>query len=241
MSAAESDGWILRAEILHRGTRIVGSTVELGESTALVATEETAFVGDRVKVRLSFPGLLEPIELEAQVISHRLAGGPGEEAGWWLGWVFRSEAEGKSLRELLEGRSGESARAAPLRVLLVEDSRLTREVFQHRLERFFRGREATLSIDIAENGGQALQMLADRDYDLAIVDYYLPGENGDALITHIRSESRSRALPVLAISRGGEAREASFAAGADFFLRKPIAFDELYATLDRLKLERGAR
>jgi CheY-like chemotaxis protein len=246
---------LLRAELTHRQRTLVAPTTHISPTMMSVQTEESAFIGDRVELLLSFPGLLEPVQLEAQVVSQRTSTGPGRPGGWSLGFVFYNDEEQQRLESLLERLDAAVAPGAPTsgqknhpgpragdlyRVLVVDDSTLTRDVFSHGVKKYFRGRHQSVTVDVAAHVEEAWFRLCKEPYDLAIIDYYLPAANGDELINRLRSDERFRGLAVLAISIDGQkAQRATLAAGADLFLSKPIVMDDLFSTLERLNLTRA--
>lgn len=233
---------LLRAELSHGATKLVTHTMEISESLVFVQTDETAYIGDKVQVRFSFPGLVEPFSVETQVIAKQLPAGPGRPGGWTLGFVFYSEEEQKRMLSLLSKfeTPPERALASKYRVLLVEDNSITREAFELAIAKFFGAPGSGVTVDIVDNGQDAWQRLLDQRYDLAIIDYFLPALNGDRLIARLRQEPSLSRLPVVAISIGGsEVKQASLDAGADLFLHKPIVLRDLFATLQQLTAVRA--
>ncbi|MEM9488403.1 MAG: hypothetical protein AAGC55_04625, partial [Myxococcota bacterium] len=97
-----SNRLLLRAELSHSGSRIVTHTLAISESLVVVQTDEDAYIGDKVMVDFSFPGLVAPFSLETQVIAKQLSTHPGEPKGWTLGFVFYSEEEQAWVRNLLQ-------------------------------------------------------------------------------------------------------------------------------------------
>ncbi len=247
-SPARGDGLsaLLRAELVHSGVPIVAHTVELSETMVFVKTHHEAFIGDRVLLRLSFPGLLDRTEFETHVVSHRLPSGPGQPGGLVLGFVFAADEEREQLRTVLTRLGGEDggevAEPAPYRILLVEDSRIVGQAFEYSVHKFFdAGGSRKVQVDIAETGEAAWSCLCSQAYDLAIIDFFLEHGTGAELITQVRRDERLAGLPVVAMSVGGsEAREKSLAAGADFFLDKPVVLKDLFSTLERLIATGGA-
>lgn len=236
--------FILRAELFHKGRSVVAHTMELTETTAMVRTDELLNNGDRLLVRLSFPGLLEPFDLEAHVASRRLPAGPGEPAGVTLVFVFANDEEEEHLRLLLTQGLMPSevtgSESSSFRVLLVEDSETIRDMLLFGAHKHIRGDSARFHIDFAESAEQAWEMLQTGEYHLAIVDYFLPGMHGAQLVERVRSEPALGALPVVAISIGGSAaRDRFMAAGADVYLDKPVVVRDLLKTLDRLLTRLG--
>lgn len=235
---------LLRAELDHEGRTSIGHTMEISESLVFVQTERTAYIGDRVIIRLSFPGLIEPFSLETQVVAQRLASGPGSPGGWTLGFVYYSDKQKARLRELL--RDAEESQAAigdgRYNVLLVDDNSLTRDVFSYGVKQFFDERKTAVKLDVTESGESAWSMLQTGEYDLAIVDFFLPTLTGAQLVQRMREAPELEKLPVMVISAGGsEARDASLAAGADLFLHKPVVMRDLFSTLDQLMRFRHQR
>ena len=235
---------ILRADLVHARRNITAHTVELSVANVLVCTDERAHKGDSVRVRLSFPGLVEPLDLESEVASKRVASAPGDEAAWLLRFLFRSKSEQSALQALLSrGAAGQGANSAvtnkPLfQVLFVDDSRMTRDAFRYSMEKYFgdnSGKSANFTVDVAEDGRSAWDMLGAGSYDLAIVDCFLPDMNGDEVIRRMRRDPHLGQLPILAVSVDGvDARDKMLAAGADMFVAKPLVLRDLLLTLNRL-------
>jgi DNA-binding response OmpR family regulator len=195
-----------------------------------------------VSLRLSFPRILDPVDLVARIADIRIAGEPGEPGGIRL--TFDDPAAGARLMAQLDRAETPGDGAAtpdrPYRVLLVDDSWLIRDMFAYGTAKFFE-RPGALAIDHAEDAEEAWGKLAKSTYDLLIVDYILPSEDGASLIARLRADSRLARTPIVAISVGGrDAREATISAGADVFVDKPLVFRDLFNTL-RVLAERRER
>jgi|SRR5215510_6767466 len=242
MSVANRDRFIVRAEIRAGDESVISYGFDLTSSSIFVVTEWHAPIGTAVSLRLSFPRILEPIDLVARIADIRVAGEPGEPGGIRL--VFDEADVGAKLitqLEYVEASSGTGVgEERPYRVLLVDDSWLIRDMFAYGTAKFFE-RPGTLAIDHAEDAEAAWAKLAKSTYDLVIVDYFLPSEDGASLIARLRSDSRLARTPIVAISVGGrDAREATISAGADVFVDKPLVFRDLFNTL-RVLAERRER
>ncbi|HMH11613.1 MAG TPA: response regulator [Edaphobacter sp.] len=113
------------------------------------------------------------------------------------------------------------------KVLLVEDNELNQEVAMGLLE------PAHMSIDLAENGEAAVQMVNKRDYDLVLMDMQMPVMDGVAATKAIRSNPRFRDLPIIAMTANAmEAdREICRQAGMNDHVSKPIDPDAMFATV----------
>jgi len=81
----------------------------------------------------------------------------------------------------------------------------------------------------AEDGDQAIQILASRPVDLVLLDVMMPGRSGYEVCREIKAQPRPVFLPVLLLTalHEQEQRNAGLAAGADDFLTKPVDRREL--------------
>lgn len=238
MANADKDRFIVRAEIRSSDVTVVSYGFDLTATSIFVVTEWHAAVGTAVALRLSFPKILEPIDVVARISDIRVAGEPGEPAGVRLAFEPDAGDVAARLVALLERVNSPLPSTAsdvrPCRVLLVDDSWLIRDMFAYGTARFFE-RPGALAVDHAEDAERAWDKLANSTYDLVIVDYFLPSEDGASLIARLRREQRMAQTPIVAISVGGrDAREATLSAGADVFVDKPLVFRDLFNTVRML-------
>jgi CheY-like chemotaxis protein len=237
---------LLRAEVECEGHEpFVAHTLELSESEAFIETDAQLPVDAELRVRLSFPRLVEPIHLVGRVTTVCTSTAPGEPAGLEMSITVEAPDDTERLRAVLATIEEEPAEESlqGFRVLLVEDNNLIRDMFSFGIRKYFRGKaQGYVTVDCAVDGAVAWTMLADGSYDLAIVDYYLPVMNGAQLVKRMRAEPRLATVPIVAVSVGGpEARDATLAAGADLFLDKPLVLKDLFATLERLNAHGAQR
>jgi two-component system chemotaxis response regulator CheY len=106
-----------------------------------------------------------------------------------------------------------------LRVLLVDDSPSARKYMRRVLENLGIGKFVE-----AENGRQAVTVLADMQVDLVVTDYNMPEMDGQALVEYIRRQSWQNSVPVLMVtSESNEARLAAVQeAGVSGICDKPF-------------------
>jgi DNA-binding response OmpR family regulator len=109
-------------------------------------------------------------------------------------------------------------------VLVVDDERHVREVLEVGLEQ--RG----FVVTTAPDGVAALKLLRDAAFDVVLLDLMMPKVDGLALLPMLR---RSTEAPVVMLSAKAdiETQVAGLDAGADDYVAKPFAFDELAARL----------
>jgi CheY-like chemotaxis protein len=111
----------------------------------------------------------------------------------------------------------------------VEDNELNQEVAMGLLE------PAHMSIDLAENGEVAVQMVSRHDYDLVLMDMQMPVMDGVAATKAIRSNPRFSDLPIIAMTANAmdADREISRQAGMNDHVSKPIDPDAMFGTIMR--------
>lgn len=112
-------------------------------------------------------------------------------------------------------------------ILLVEDNEVNQEVASELL------RHAKLLVDIANHGQEALDRLAEKQYDCVLMDIQMPVMDGYTATRAIRSQGQYDGLPVIAMTANAssEDRDESLKQGMDAHLSKPIDPKELYQTL----------
>jgi CheY-like chemotaxis protein len=230
---------VLRADLVCGDRAVVGHTVELSDEGAVIQVDDEPNLGEQVRVTLSLSGLLdEPCTLDAQLIGGRIAEGPGSPGIWELRWEPGCDGERERLAELL-AQVRASSGGGPLRILLVEDSAMTRQVFELGVMRLLSGRVGSLSLDCAKDGEGAWEKLLEKPYEVAIIDCLLPGIQGPELIRKLRARGLSD-MAVVAMSVGGEGvRLSALEAGADLFVHKPVVVARLLESLERLGRARG--
>ena len=115
-----------------------------------------------------------------------------------------------------------------MRVLIAEDERMLADAVAEGL------REEAFAVDVVHDGDSALERLSVNDYDVLLLDRDLPVVHGDEVCRAVvESGSRARVLMVTAAS-DVPSRIEGLAIGADDYLTKPFAFEELVARVHAL-------
>jgi two-component system, cell cycle response regulator DivK len=116
-------------------------------------------------------------------------------------------------------------------VLLVEDDRDGRLLFATWLH------DAGFRVDTAHNGHQALDRALEALPDAIVTDLHIPGIDGYELTRRLKSDPRTSAIPVLAVTGYGPFTmdpSRAHRAGCDAVLPKPCEADSLVSTLRAL-------
>jgi two-component system copper resistance phosphate regulon response regulator CusR len=118
-----------------------------------------------------------------------------------------------------------------LKILVIEDEPKAAEYLRQGLT------ESGYAVEVAHNGTDGLHAAATGDHDLLILDVMLPGIDGFAVLSALRT---SKQTPVLMLTARGKTDDKvrGFDLGADDYLVKPFQFPELLARV-RALLKRG--
>jgi len=115
-----------------------------------------------------------------------------------------------------------------MRVLVVEDSKRLLRALSVGL------RQAGFVVDIATTGIEGLRLASLSDYKAIVLDLMLPEMDGFEVITRLRAQKNNVAVLVLTARDFLSDKLTTFGLGADDYLVKPFAFDELIARLRAL-------
>ena len=115
-----------------------------------------------------------------------------------------------------------------MRVLLVEDHSLLRKSLARGL------REANFAVDATGDGREGLWYATGQDYDVIILDLMLPGMDGLSVLRRLRSQGRQSPVLILTARDTVADRVEGLDCGADDYLVKPFAFEELLARVRAL-------
>ncbi|HIJ76255.1 MAG TPA: response regulator transcription factor [Deltaproteobacteria bacterium] len=115
-----------------------------------------------------------------------------------------------------------------MRILVVEDEKKVSGFIKKGLQ------EEGYAVDVAFDGKTGLQMAMDRIHDLIVLDIHLPGMDGLSLLHQLRTARVSTPVLLLTVRANIEDKVLGLDAGADDYLTKPFAFQELVARIRAL-------
>lgn len=115
-----------------------------------------------------------------------------------------------------------------MRILLVEDSKRLQQSIGTGLRR------SGYAVDIASDGEEGLWMAESREYDTIVLDLMLPKLDGLAVLRRLRDQGRGDHVLILTAKDTVEDRVLGLQTGADDYLVKPFAFEELLARVQAL-------
>jgi uncharacterized protein (TIGR02266 family) len=223
-------------------SQVADCTENLSRGGLFVQTDLSAALGQPVRLRLSFPELLAPMEMEGVVAWVRKASKEGP-----AGLGVRVQDKNPGYKAYLERlataaagkREGKIQRAEPYRMLIVDDSRFCLEIYQEAIreaEDLAPGEKRLIEVEVAVRAQQALELLRQRPMDLVMTDLNMPGMNGFDFIRAIRALPQKPIPRILVVSSFVAAtdRGDAIAAGADACLGKPTKLVDIASTVKAL-------
>lgn len=115
-----------------------------------------------------------------------------------------------------------------MRILIVEDEKKMASFIERGL------REEGYAVDVAYDGEKGWELAFANDYDALILDLMLPKMSGFELCSRVRKAGKKTTILMLTARDSVEDKIKGLDMGADDYLTKPFAFDELLARLRAL-------
>jgi two-component system copper resistance phosphate regulon response regulator CusR len=115
-----------------------------------------------------------------------------------------------------------------MKVLVIEDDPTVGQFVKRGLE------EQRWGVDLAADGESGEALARSQAYDLVILDMRLPGKNGLDVLQSLRAKGFERPVLVLTAQDAVDAKVRTLRAGADDYVTKPFAFEELLARIEAL-------
>ena len=115
-----------------------------------------------------------------------------------------------------------------MKILVIEDDPTVGNFVKRGLE------QQRWGVDLVANGDEGEQLAATGTYDLVILDMRLPGKSGMEVLSSLRARGFERPVLVLTAQDAIDAKVETLRAGADDYVTKPFAFEELLARVEAL-------
>jgi two-component system OmpR family response regulator len=115
-----------------------------------------------------------------------------------------------------------------MKILVIEDDPTVGQYVKRGLE------EHRWGVDLVTNGEDGEQRASSDAYDLVVLDMRLPGRSGMEVLERLRARGFERPVLVLTAQDAIDAKVQALRAGADDYVTKPFAFEELLARVEAL-------
>ena len=115
-----------------------------------------------------------------------------------------------------------------MRILVIEDDPTVGQYVKRGLE------EHRWAVDLTTDGEEGERRASSEAYDLIVLDMRLPGKSGLDVLQSLRAKGFQRPVLVLTAQDAVDAKVATLRAGADDYVTKPFAFEELLARVEAL-------
>jgi len=115
-----------------------------------------------------------------------------------------------------------------VKALVIEDDPTVGQFVKRGLE------EAHWTVDLVADGVEGEALAMSQPYDLIVLDLRLPGRGGKEVLRNLRARGFERPVLVLTAQDAIDAKVETLRAGADDYVTKPFAFEELLARVEAL-------
>jgi uncharacterized protein (TIGR02266 family) len=213
---------------------VLDYTENLSATGLFVRTDRLFAPGERTSLVVSFPQLLEPVELTVEVVrSHPRE---GDQPGGVAVRVPDDLPDHRAkLAEVTRFVANLSRGPTPTcRILLCEDNGLVANMYAAALRRMAETDKLQgLAVEVVNDGAAAWdRLLRTPAIDILVTDIFMPLVTGLELVERIRSEPNLAHLPVVVITSGGEKERTELSSlGITLFLQKPIKYLDLADTV----------
>lgn len=115
-----------------------------------------------------------------------------------------------------------------MKVLVIEDDPTVGQFVKRGLE------EHRWGVDLVTDGEEGEALAKSQAYDLIVLDLRLPGRTGQQVLRNLRARGFEKPILVLTAQDAVDAKVETLRAGADDYVTKPFAFEELLARVEAL-------
>ena len=120
-----------------------------------------------------------------------------------------------------------------MRILVIEDEKKIASFIKRGLK------EEGHMVDVAYDGEEGYQLSGENDYDLILLDIMLPKRDGISLCRQLRDDGVTTPVLMLTAKDSVQDKVTGLDSGADDYLTKPFAFEELLARIRALMRKRS--
>jgi two-component system copper resistance phosphate regulon response regulator CusR len=113
-----------------------------------------------------------------------------------------------------------------VKVLVIEDDRTVGQFVQRGLQ------EQRMQVDLVDEGPEGLRLASGGQYDVVVLDLRLPGMNGSEVLRTLRDRGNDTPVVILTAQDAVESKVQALRVGADDYVTKPFAFEELLARVE---------
>jgi CheY-like chemotaxis protein len=215
---------------------VLDYTENLSATGLFIRTDREFELGEHVTLVISFPQLLEPVELEVEIVRKRA---PSLDAPGGVAVRVPDDcvADRERLAEIARKIGAPRGPEPAIHVLLVEDNALVASMYAAALRRLSESEDfPSLGVEVAADGAAAFdRLLREPPIDVVVTDVFMPVLSGITLVEKIRAEPALASLPVVVITSGGEReREQLASLGVALFLRKPVSYQDVAGAIRTL-------
>jgi two-component system OmpR family response regulator len=122
-----------------------------------------------------------------------------------------------------------------MRILVIEDDPTVGQFVKRGFE------EQHWGVDLVANGDEGEARALSEEYDVVILDMRLPGKSGSQVLHDLRARGFERPVLILTAQDAVDSKVETLRAGADDYVTKPFAFEELLARVEALSRRPRAR
>ena len=115
-----------------------------------------------------------------------------------------------------------------MKVLVIEDDPTVGQFVKRGLE------EQRWTVDLVADGEEGEALARSQPYDIIVLDLRLPGRTGQQVLRNLRARGFEKPVLVLTAQDAIDAKVETLRAGADDYVTKPFAFEELLARVEAL-------
>jgi two-component system copper resistance phosphate regulon response regulator CusR len=122
-----------------------------------------------------------------------------------------------------------------MKILVIEDDPTVGQFVKRGFE------EQRWGVDLVANGDDGEARAVSEEYDVVILDMRLPGKSGGQVLHDLRARGFDRPVLILTAQDAIDSKVEALRAGADDYVTKPFAFEELLARVEALSRRPRAR